>query len=502
MTKEWFRQLLVAQQSIARSYFDLFMMLLVTSSVVVLMLQVRYSLGAWTILFEQLVVSLFIAEYLLRLWIFNDWHKLIDDEFEQAQLSGVPINGWKLTKDLLLSKWHFVTQPMAMVDLLAIIPAYRPLRLLRFVVLFRLFKLMRYSRTLSQFGRIIADKQFEIRSLMLFVLMIILIAGSALYLFEGQNNNKIQSLFDAFYWALVTVSTVGYGDITPVSTEGRVITMVLIIVGVGVVAFITSTIVTAFNSRMPEIHRDRFFAELEKKQSYVLLCGYGKMGQAIASLLIDKHYNLVILDNDSRHIDSAIKQGLIALHDDPTSSRILERCQIKKKVSHVLCVSDDDVNNLYMTLSIRQLNKTVPIISCTEDTNNEAKMIRAGATKTINPSQLVAGVSLEFAGQPIAFDAVSSILSGVAGVGLETLVVQPSNRLAGQSLAHLKFSEHRLVLLGVVSQSVPPASEQHYMIGQQVFMFNPALSYILQDGDNIVVIGHYQSANYFMEQWS
>ncbi|WP_144391996.1 NAD-binding protein [Pleionea sediminis] len=499
--KALFQEVMISQQSTKRIWFDSLMVCLVLMSVTVLIIQVRYTLGEWTLWFEVFVVSIFIIEYLIRFWICSDVHEIVVEQMENAQKANVPINWQEIYRLIFLEKWRYISSPLAIIDLLAIVPVYRPLRFLRVFLLFRLFKLFRYSRTISEFAKVLEEKRFELHTLLLFVAIIIMISGAALYVFEGgKDNSQITNLFDAFYWSLVTVSTVGYGDITPVTVEGRVVTMVLIVSGVGVVAFFTSTVVAAFNSKLSEIQDNRILSEIEKLSNYSLICGYGRIGAIVAEKLSKLKKNVVILEENSEKISRARKNGLLALQGDASSSEVLSQLSITEKVEHVVCLTNDDVINLYITLSLRQLNPSVSIIARVNLPENKVKMSTAGATKVISPNEITAIVSREFAGQPVAFDAIRDIMSGSEGIGIETITVNHDSRLIGRSLTDVDCREFKLVLVGIVVDT-SVEGQDIFNVGEYKFLFNPDESYSLQENDRLVVVGHYQSAAYFMEYW-
>lgn len=497
--KQRLRQLIIEPHSRQRKWFDSLMILLVLLSVSLMIVQVRYPLGDWVYRFELVVIVTFIFEYLLRFWLHSDLHQQVNLAIENAQRANVPINWPAIYRQIAAEKWRYVTSPLAIIDLLAIIPVYRPLRFLRVFLLFRLFKLLRYSRTIAEFSKVLSEKRFELHTLLLFVAIIIVISGAALYVFEaGRPNSHVNSLFDAFYWSLVTISTVGYGDITPISVEGRVVTMVLIISGVGVVAFFTSTLVSAFSAKLPEIQENRILAEIEKCHSFIVLCGYGRIGQIVANKLLEMHKKIVVIDQLPENVNRARLDGFLAIQADASEAAVLNQLNLSQKGEYLVCVTDDDVTNLYITLSARQLDAELPIIARVNEPENKTKMCIAGATKVISPSEITAGVSREFAGQPVAFEAVVDILSGAEGVGMETITVTKNGKLLGRKLCDVDLTEFNLVLIGVLSGKAQ-SGKNSYPVGSHHFLFNPNKGYLLQEDDRLVVVGHYQSASYFME---
>ncbi|MEW8428500.1 MAG: potassium channel protein, partial [gamma proteobacterium symbiont of Ctena orbiculata] len=137
--------LLENPQAPIRPYFDIFMILLVLTTVWLLIYEVKNDLGTVGDLIEMVAVGIFIVEYLLRFWIFNDSHKVILERYERAEFINQPFDLWPALWHALLGKLKYVIRPLAIIDLLAIIPSYRPLRFLRIFLLFRLFKLFRYT---------------------------------------------------------------------------------------------------------------------------------------------------------------------------------------------------------------------------------------------------------------------------------------------------------------------------------------------------------------------
>ena len=252
-------------------------------SVFLLVYSVEHTLNRAGEIFEQCVVFVFISEYLLRAWLYSDSHRIIIKEYEKAQYLTIPFSLFNALKHVIGKKLNYMLTPFAIIDLLAILPSYRPLRILRILLIFRLFKLFRYSNSIKFFSDVLASKRFELITLAIFMGFLIFIASLAIYLFENKSSGgNVRHLYDAFYWSIVTISTVGYGDITPQTVGGRLVAVSLILTGLGVLSFFTSIIVAAFNDKVHTLSENRTYAELGRYNNHVIICGFGRVGQEVA----------------------------------------------------------------------------------------------------------------------------------------------------------------------------------------------------------------------------
>lgn len=184
--------------------------------------------------FEVFSVAIFSAEYVARLWSCT----------ASPQFRG-PVAGrarWALT-------------PLAMVDLLAVLPFYLPflgvdlrvLRILRVLRLARIAKLGRYSHAAGVIGQVLRRERQALTASLAFVLVLLLIAASLMYYAESEAQpEEFGSIPDAMWWAVVTLTTVGYGDVYPVTPVGRMLGAVIAVLGIGVVALPTGILGAGF----------------------------------------------------------------------------------------------------------------------------------------------------------------------------------------------------------------------------------------------------------------
>lgn len=189
--------------------------------------------------FELFSVIIFSVEYLLRLWVAD-----VDPKYQRSALG----------------RLRYALSPMALIDLLAILPFYLPLaftldlrvlRLLRLFRLFRLFKMSRYVQSLRTFQRVFVAKKEEllITALMLFILLVL--ASSAMYAVENEAQpDKFASIPETLWWGVVTLTTIGYGDVYPVTGAGKVIGGVFAVLGIGLFALPAGILASGFSEEL------------------------------------------------------------------------------------------------------------------------------------------------------------------------------------------------------------------------------------------------------------
>jgi len=499
--KDFFRNLLTNEHAPQKRYFDLFMILLVLASVFLLIYDVTHQLTAAARLFEYFAVSIFIIEYLLRLWVYNDLHEIVIAEYERARFLDSRFRLKVALLAILRRKWEFVSSPMAIIDLLAILPSYRPMRLLRIFLLFRLFKLFRYTRSAGGMASILAEKRFEFYTLAVFIAFVLLASSSAIYLFEGDiPGSKFGTFFDAIYWSMITLSTVGYGDITPHTTGGRVIALALVVSGIGVMAFSTSIVVSAFQERFGEMRERRVLGELDRMRGYTVVCGYGRVGQVVVERLAGNMDSFVIIDHNAERIREAMIKGYPAILGDATSDDLLRKAGIAQHAARVLCITGSDVANVFITISARQMNNDLQIISRANRKEVVNKLKLAGANHVVAPFEIVGLMASEYVGKPVAFEAIYGILSGENDVILDTLLIPRDSFLCSRPLGEVDFALYKLLLFGVIirDESTPDTQlSSLFPMADRHFYFKPPADFILKDHDMLVLVGHRDSLHHF-----
>lgn len=213
----------------ASKFFDIFIIILISLNVIAVILETVKVLSInylyYFRLFEVLSVAVFSIEYLCRLWSCTINKTLTN-----------PVKG----------RIKFALTPLAIVDLLAILPFYLPMiipidlrfiRALRLMRLFRLFKIGRYSESLKTLGSVLKAKREELFITVFAVLILLVIASSMMYYVEKESQPEVfSSIPSAMWWGVATLTTVGYGDVYPVTAIGKFLGAIIAILGIGIFA--------------------------------------------------------------------------------------------------------------------------------------------------------------------------------------------------------------------------------------------------------------------------
>ncbi len=480
--KRFFYNLLENGENRYKKYFDTVMITLIFVSIAILIREVKHELPFHLVFFNSYVISIiFFIEYLLRFWVYGSVSQAIIKRYEYDTYLGRKFKLHKALRNILRFKLAYIFSPRAIVDLLAVLPFFHELRLLRIFILFRVFKLFRYTQSFQTMASVLATKKFEFFTLAMFAAMVVFVSSILIYVMEANNTaSPIDSLYEAFYWSIVTISTVGYGDMVPLSDEGRFVAMLVIISGISVLAFTTSLFVSAFTEKLDEIREVKTIENISKINKFYIICGYQEVAREVAFSLVQKHKNLIILDEDEKRIENAKNDGFIALNYNPGSVESYEKLHvnINTQVQAVLCLMEDDVENVYTALTVRSINKDIDILSLLMNEANRKKLTYAGVNEIIYPQELVGMIVKELVGQPVAFEAIHELRSENSTINIHEIVISKRVLENYALVSELENQRYRLVLLGI------------YKNRYKKFYFNPLDDTLLEEGDYVLMIGN------------
>ncbi len=191
---------------------------------------------------------------------------------------------------------------------------------------------------------------------------------------------------EAIYMAVITITTVGYGEIHALSEAGRIFTMFLLLFGVGSLAFAAHAFTESMLERASSPVRGKRIMEkkISRLEDHTIICGHGRVGGAAAAHLAEAGRGFVVLESSREQCALLREQGYLYLTGDATSEKTLIAAGIKAAGS-LLALLNSDPDNLFTVLTARELNPTLHIVARSESASAESKILRAGADSIISP---------------------------------------------------------------------------------------------------------------------
>jgi voltage-gated potassium channel len=292
------------------------------------------------------------------------------------------------------------------------------------------------------------------------------------------------TLFDALYMTVITLTTVGYEEVhPPLSTAGRVFTIVLLLVGVLTFFYTVTELVRVVISGEVQqlLGRRRMARSLAELKNHMIICGYGRMGRHVCGEFSRRGLPFVIIDRRTELLrDFELPHG-IALEGDATSDEVLKRAGVERARA-LVTVAASDADNLFITLSARLLNDKLFIVARAEGELAEQKLRRAGASRVVTP-YAIGGAKVAMAVlRPTVVDFIE-LATGTEHLDLqiEETLIQPGSKLAGVTLHASRLRQE----LGVIVVAIKKADGH--------LVANPPGDAVMTPGDTLIALGARQS---------
>jgi voltage-gated potassium channel len=268
----------------------------------------------------------------------------------------------------------------------------------------------------------------------LLAVLAVLVAGSIGYVVLGF------SLLDAVYQTVTTITTVGFREVHPLGTAGKIFTIVLILAGVGTALYAFSVVLDSLVEGHLRQHfeRRRMERDIAKMSGHTIVCGWGRVGRAVAGYLAGQGAEVVVVDLDPQRVAGVTCP---ALAGDVTDDEVLRTAGIMRARALVAAINTD-AENVYVTLSARSLCPDLIIIARARTEASEAKLLRAGATRVVNPQRIGGQRIAAAALQPNVVEFLDVVMhDGSLEFRLEEVPVRAGSRLAGHTLQEAKIDE-------------------------------------------------------------
>jgi len=285
------------------------------------------------------------------------------------------------------------------------------------------------------------------------------------------------AFLDALYMTITTITTVGFREVHPLSDAGRIFSIIIIIGGVGGALYVLTNIMGYILEGQFGITmgRRRMKNRIARLKEHFILCGYGRVGQAIAQTFSEEEVPFVIIANNEEHIARADKEGYLCIFGDATSDEVLKEAGIERAHGLVSAVGSD-TDNTFITLSARELRPNLFIEARSSSPESESKLRRAGADRTISPYAIGGRRMAMLALRPAVVDFIDTVAYGRGReLELENVDVGSGSSLVGQTMEQAR-SQNGIIVLAMRKK-------------RGKLVANPPGEEIIEDGDRLIVIG-------------
>jgi voltage-gated potassium channel len=285
-------------------------------------------------------------------------------------------------------------------------------------------------------------------------------------------------LIDALYMTVITISTVGYEEVKPLGTGGRIFTMGLIVTGVGT-AFYLLAVVTQFvvEGQLREmVGRVAMKRKIEQLESHIVICGFGRMGRVVAEEVARSGGQAVVIERDPAHESELAASSLLYVIGSALEDRVLQEAGVRRARA-IVVVTASDADNVYITLSARAMNPKILIHARGESEAGLQHLRMAGADQAVAAYQWGALRLAASIMRPSVVDFLELSFPGRgAEVDLEEIRVAEGSTLVGQAIAAVEQSSTRLRIVALKRGGAPST-------------LIPAPATRIEAGDFLVAIG-------------
>lgn len=329
------------------------------------------------------------------------------------------------------------------------------------------------------------SSRFPNRFILAFAIFVALILAGT----SGYHWLEGMSIIDALYMTVITISTVGFGEVRTLSPTGRVFTIALILGGGGLAAFSISVAVDFIMSGEWRVYWDtrRRFRMLSELTNHVIVCGFGRVGRNVAEELKAENVPFIIVDADEERIAHAQKRGYLTITGNAANETLLQKVGIERARAMVAVV-DSDAENVFITLTARSLNPDIYIVARANYEESEPKLMSAGANRTMMPYHISGKRIVTMLVRPSVADFLDEVVhAGGLELFLEEVPIEPGSVLADKTI-------HETQVRSQIGVTVLACRTQE---GK----FNTAIGpdTILRSGELLIVLGTRQQMQKMMK---
>jgi voltage-gated potassium channel len=275
----------------------------------------------------------------------------------------------------------------------------------------------------------------------------------------------------------ITLTTVGFKEVRPLSRSGQVFTIVFLFLGVGTLAYALNTAGQYFFEVDigERLRRRRSRRMIERLENHVVVCGYGRVGQSAARILKESETDVVLIERDQQRVESVQTEGLSIVIGDATKDEILKEAGIERAKGLMVCTGSD-TENLFIVLSARTMNPDLNIVARSADEENQSKMRRVGADRVISPYQLGGRFMASVLTKPHVTDFLDVVtLDSGLELWLEEVRITEGSPLAGHTVVEADLRRKTGAILVALLRhetgtTMMPDEKTRLLVGDQMFV--------------------------------
>ena len=305
------------------------------------------------------------------------------------------------------------------------------------------------------------------------ILIVFIILGSLGYVWVEQWN-----FFDSLWMTVITLTTVGYSEVRPLTHAGRIYSMVLMLAGIGVMFYIITGLakIIVEGEIRQSLGKRKLQRHIEKLHGHYIICGFGRIGEIIARQLKQRHIPFVVVENKAELVEGLEELGYDVIVGDATKEEVLEEAGIERAKGLIAVVSSD-ANNVFITLTARSLNPKIFIVARAAEPGSAQKMLRAGADRVESPYELGGRKMAQTILRPNVTTFVELAMKEDVDLSMEEITVAGSSSLVGMALKDSGIRQK----LNTIIVSIKRANGD--------MIFNPSPGTLIETGDTLIALG-------------
>jgi voltage-gated potassium channel len=305
-----------------------------------------------------------------------------------------------------------------------------------------------------------------------FALVLVVLIGTVGYgVLEGM------TWLDGLYMTFITLTTIGFGEVNPLSGPGKVFTIAISIFGIGIVAFMATRTAQVL-VRYQRLQQRFMTRKIERLEDHYVICGYGRLGRRIAADLADAGLDFVVIERNEERVVEIEETGWLVIEGDAEDEDVLRSAGIERARGLILTLPEDS-GNVFVSLTAKELRPGIFTLARTNEHKNTRKLLRAGVDKVISPYEIGADRMAQVILRPHVDEFMEKVLHvGALDLRMEEVRIEAGSLLDGKTLAESDFrGRFNAVVIAFLNEDT----------GE--WRFNPSPTVPMQRGDILIVLG-------------